>query len=260
MHSKVLGLLLLCCSTFAPVYASPPPPIHVAEWEVAAALRRVAFPAAPKKLEDGLVVLKIQIDVDGAVVFARTDSGDRNLGRVVEPAVLRWRYSSFDVDGKSAAVETKLAVVFVAAENRYYTQARRCVVFAPPGAEVNIREIGPDSESPDGIGRIDVPENAHQKLRPEEVVVPDGVIAGKALRRPQPYYPEAAHRAGVGGSVVVLVLVGKSGLVLYAVPIEGHLLLQVAATEAARRWEFSPTTRDNARVNMIGTLTFNFRR
>ena len=40
--------------------------------------------------------------------------------------------------------------------------------------------------------------------------------------------------------------------------VSGHPLLKDAAVNAARQWQFTPTTLSGVAVRVIGTLTFNF--
>lgn len=87
-----------------------------------------------------------------------------------------------------------------------------------------------------------------------------GVLAGRAIERPQPAYPAMARAAGVEGAVVVEVVVGFSGRVIMARAISGHPLLRDAAVEAARAWVFEPTQLQGVTVKVIGTITFNFRK
>lgn len=88
--------------------------------------------------------------------------------------------------------------------------------------------------------------------------VSGGVLAGHAIRKPQPPYPQMARAAGIEGVVVVEVTVGETGSVLSARAISGHPLLRDAAVAAARGWAFSPMTLSGVPVKVIGTITFSF--
>lgn len=90
--------------------------------------------------------------------------------------------------------------------------------------------------------------------------VTDGVLAGKALSRPQPEYPKMARAAGVDGEVVVEVIVSETGVIESARVISGHPLLRDNALAAAKKWVFEPTILDGVPVKVVGTITFNFRK
>ncbi|MEN3333771.1 MAG: periplasmic protein TonB [Blastocatellia bacterium] len=85
-----------------------------------------------------------------------------------------------------------------------------------------------------------------------------GVLQQSATRRVTPAYPPAAKAAGVSGAVVVELTVDETGKVIRTRVISGPAELRVVAEEAAKGWEFKPTTLSNVPVKVIGTITFNF--
>jgi protein TonB len=48
------------------------------------------------------------------------------------------------------------------------------------------------------------------------------------------------------------------GAVIAARAISGHPLLKDAAVDAARQWQFTPTSLSGVPVKVIGTLSFQF--
>lgn len=95
---------------------------------------------------------------------------------------------------------------------------------------------------------------------PKSQRVSGGVLAGKAIDKPQPVYPEMAKAAGIEGAVVVEVTLDEQGYVISARAVSGHPLLRDAAVGAARGWAFSPTQLSGVPVKVIGTITFNFKK
>jgi protein TonB len=93
---------------------------------------------------------------------------------------------------------------------------------------------------------------------PKLIRKPGGVMMTSATHRVEAEYPSLARVARIGGSVVVEVTVDEAGAVISARAISGHPLLKDAAVNAARQWQFSPTTLSGVPVGVIGTLTFNF--
>jgi TonB family protein len=85
-----------------------------------------------------------------------------------------------------------------------------------------------------------------------------GVLQQSAVKRVPPAYPAVAKAAGVEGAVQVQVLIGETGQVVSAEALTGHPLLRDAALEAARQWEFKPTTLEGKPVKVKGVTTFNF--
>lgn len=89
-------------------------------------------------------------------------------------------------------------------------------------------------------------------------VVTGGVLAGRALYKPEPQYPPVAKAARVQGTVTVEIVVDEEGKVMAAQAESGHPLLQAAAVKAAREWRFSPTLLDGKPVKVLGLVTITF--
>jgi TonB family protein len=92
----------------------------------------------------------------------------------------------------------------------------------------------------------------------KKIDLSQGVLHGSAFKEVKPLYPAEAKEAGVSGTVLVQILVSEEGKVIEAKPISGHLQLREAALEAARQWEYRPTSVSGMRVKMQDILTFNF--
>lgn len=84
-----------------------------------------------------------------------------------------------------------------------------------------------------------------------------GVLNGKAISKPQPYYPEVAKRQRISGIVVVSVTVNEQGTVIDAYAC-GHPLLSEAAVRAAYNARFSPTLLSGHPVKVNGIITYRF--
>jgi TonB family protein len=103
--------------------------------------------------------------------------------------------------------------------------------------------------------------------QPQPAPVPDsiklirksgGVMMNSATHRVDAEYPPLARAARISGSVVVEVTVDEAGVVTSARAISGHPLLKDSAVNAARQWQFTPTTLAGIPTRVIGTITFNF--
>jgi protein TonB len=104
--------------------------------------------------------------------------------------------------------------------------------------------------------KIDPPPTPEAIQGPKKVS--EGVLQGKAIRKPVPPYPMIAKRAGVSGLVQVMVTISEEGRVIEATVINGHPLLREAAVTSARQWHFSPTFLSQVPVKVQGVLSFNF--
>jgi len=88
--------------------------------------------------------------------------------------------------------------------------------------------------------------------------VSGGILNGKALSLPAPYYPDMAKRSRAMGTVEVEVVIDVSGKVISAKAVGGPLMLRASAEEAARKARFSPTLLSGQPVKVSGTITYNF--
>jgi TonB family protein len=71
-------------------------------------------------------------------------------------------------------------------------------------------------------------------------------------------YPPEAQRAGVQGTVLVEVVVGADGRVTEARVLRPVALLDQAALDAVRQWEFAPTLLNGTPVSIVMIVTVNF--
>jgi TonB family protein len=84
-----------------------------------------------------------------------------------------------------------------------------------------------------------------------------GVIDGKAISKPPPFYPEAAKRQRIAGTVKVFITVDETGRVVEAHPC-GHPLLSESSLRAAYNARFEPMLLDGKPVKVRGLITYKF--
>jgi TonB family protein len=94
---------------------------------------------------------------------------------------------------------------------------------------------------------------------PDVVRIPSEQFYSKAKERPLPQYPPLAYVARVESTIVVEVLVSKTGDVLCARSLSGHPLLRVAALAAVLKWKFEPAEVAGNPVKTVGTIRLNFK-
>lgn len=96
---------------------------------------------------------------------------------------------------------------------------------------------------------------------PRDAPAVDGQVipALKVLKKVDAVYPPAAKDARIQGTVILHVLVGKTGEVEDVEVLKGLPKgLSEAAVAAVRQWRFEPATVDGKPVPARTTLTFNF--
>lgn len=75
----------------------------------------------------------------------------------------------------------------------------------------------------------------------------------------EPVYPEQAKADGLSGMVILELVIGTDGKVLETSVIRSlHPLLDAAASEAARQWEFTPTQLYGEAVELILSVSVTF--
>jgi TonB family protein len=82
----------------------------------------------------------------------------------------------------------------------------------------------------------------------------------EVLHRVEAVYPDEARSAGASGSVIVEVLIDRSGFVVEAAVVKamGHGLSE-AAVEAVKQWQFAPSMLDRVPVPVTCEVTLEFR-
>jgi protein TonB len=90
------------------------------------------------------------------------------------------------------------------------------------------------------------------------------VRVGGNIKPPQrtknvnPVYPPIAQSARVQGIVIIEATIGQNGRVTEARVLRSIPLLDQAALDAVRQWEYSPTLLNGVPVAVIMTVTVNF--
>ena len=71
-------------------------------------------------------------------------------------------------------------------------------------------------------------------------------------------YPDMAAAAEVQGTVILQATLGTDGKVVQARVLRSIPLLDAAALDAVRQWQFTPTLLNGVPVPVIMTVTVNF--
>jgi len=81
---------------------------------------------------------------------------------------------------------------------------------------------------------------AQLSTAPSRVRVSQEVLEGRILKKVPPVYPPLAQQARIQGTVVLNVIIDKTGNVSNIRLISGHPMLAPAAMEAVRQWKYAP--------------------
>ena len=198
----------------------------------------------------GVVIVDVRLTPEGRVASVEPRWGEPLLVEPVTKALASWQFA-FPAGEGAPPPPTKgvLAFAFDPAKDA----GHGVLLWGPtwrPDESPSTQEAAPppSTEPPPG------PPQA-----PKFVRVSGGVLAGKAIFRTEPRYPAVARAAEVEGKVVIEVRVDHAGVVDAARAVSGHPLLRDVARAAALQWLFTPTKIGGAPVQVLGTITFNFR-
>ena len=136
---------------------------------------------------------------------------------------------------------------------------------APDTGLVPDPELSAGADVPGGLpGGID---GAGLGVQPEAPPPPPPVTPVRItseLRQPakikdvMPVYPDIAMRARIAGGVILEATIDARGKVVNLRVLRSVPLLDQAATDAVRQWEFTPTRLNGVAVPVVMTVTVNF--
>ena len=140
--------------------------------------------------------------------------------------------------------------------------------------------VAPDTIAPEPLepfeaatrdpGVIGGPENIDRVLAPPPAPAaatpaPQKPLqVGGTIRRPvkiggaDPVYPDLARAASVQGIVIIEATIGADGRVINARILRSLPLLDRAALDAVRQWEYTPTLLNGVAVPVVMTVTVTF--
>ena len=84
------------------------------------------------------------------------------------------------------------------------------------------------------------------------------IPAPQLTRQVEPGYPSIAQRARVQGNVILDVTIAPAGRVTNVQILRSIPLLDQAAIEAVKQWEFAPTVVNGVAMPVIMTVTVSF--
>jgi TonB family protein len=90
------------------------------------------------------------------------------------------------------------------------------------------------------------------------VRVGGGIAPPTKIRNVSPVYPPDALAARAAGVVIIEAVVGEDGKVRDTRVLRSVPMLDAAATEAVKQWEFTPTLLNGQAVPVVMTVTVNF--
>jgi protein TonB len=100
---------------------------------------------------------------------------------------------------------------------------------------------------------------AREQAKAAAVRVGGKIRPPKKTKDVQPVYPASAKSARIAGVVIVEATIGTDGTVVDAKVLRSVPMLDQAALDAVRQWEFTPTLLNGKAVPVVMTVTINFK-
>ena len=88
--------------------------------------------------------------------------------------------------------------------------------------------------------------------------VPDDAMQNLLIRKVNPVYPPLARQARIQGTVILKIVISKSGNVQNLQLVKGHPMLAPAAFEAVRQWKYQPYLLNGEPVEVETNVQVNF--
>lgn len=238
-----LGIPLLCAGQLPPSSNIPAcAPLPEEGRHYPDNMVRPQYPKdALRKGESGNVDVKAVISPDGTTKDLVVLSGDPTFSQPAVDAIRRWRFHAVSSHGRPLETTFTIHVRF----NFLLREANSDVELESPQPEK------PES-SASSTPPIDFTGEVHRMAEP-------GMVAPKAVYKPDPEFSEASRKSGEKGSVVVALVVDSAGsprdlrIICRSIPENNE-----NAMAALKRWKFAPGTKDGKPVAVAVEVQVDF--
>jgi len=145
-----------------------------------------------------------------------------------------------------------------------YDKAKELAVAARAAADKAAADAVSAKEKADAIAAKAKADAAAARAKAQTAIAP--VRIGGQIKPPTkikdvtPIYPAIARSAQVSGVVTIEATIGSDGKVADARVVRSIPLLDQAALDAVRQWEYRPTLLNGVPVPVLTTITINFTR
>ena len=224
LFAYLLGAHLLGVAGSKPDRANEAEPVVAGGDVQAPVLVSRVEPEYPKKAREagitGTVVLDTVVSTEGRVTRVKVVKSLPLLDHAAIEAIQQWRYKPATKDGRPVETSLSIAVSFPPAGG----------VAAPSQRE----EIG---EIYDVTGDVTPP---------------------KLVTRVTPEYPKEAHRAKVGGRVILNAIIGVDGNIESVAVKRSAPMFDEPAVAAVKQWKYEPATKGGRPVRVRFLIVVDF--
>jgi TonB family protein len=141
-----------------------------------------------------------------------------------------------------------------------YAKTKELAVAAKAAGDKAAADAVAGKEKADAIAaKAKADAAARAKAKAAAVRIGGQIKAPTKIKDVKPVYPAIAKSARVAGVVMIEATIGPDGKVIDAKVVRSVPLLDQAALDAVRQWEYTPTLLNGVPVPVLVTVTINFR-
>ena len=209
------------------------------------------------------VALGLALTVTGC---AAPPTAEVDAARAAVDKAVTDRADQYAAESLKAAQESRAALdaELTAQEAKWfksYDRAKELAVAAKAAGDKAAAEAAAAREKADAVAAKEIAAaEAREKAKASAVRVGGKISPPIKMNDVKPVYPAIAKNAGVTGVVIIEATVGADGKVIDAKVLRSVPLLDQAALDAVRQWEYSPTLLNGVPVPVVMTVTVNFKR
>jgi len=237
----------------------PPPPPEPADGKVNPRVvsdAKPEYPVEALRYNPGATVwVTVKIGPSGEVTDAKAARWRLTIENSIEDA--NYWASKPERAFIDAAEAAALKYKFAPPEANTRTQIELLFTFRNiPGGATQAHDPGRSHDA--------VHDAGHDVAQPGHTADHGPVRVGGGIRQPikvrdvKPVYPPDARAAGIQGVVILDALIGADGSVIDVKVVRSIPMLDQAAVDAVRQWQFAPTLLNGEPVQVRMTLTVNF--
>jgi len=142
-----------------------------------------------------------------------------------------------------------------------YDKTKELAVAAKAAGDKAEADAVAGKEKADAVAiKVKADAAARAKAKRAPVRVGGRIKAPTKIKDVKPVYPAIAQSARVAGMVTIEATIGFDGKVVDAKVVRSSPLLDQAALDAVRQWEYTPTLLNGVPVSVLVTVTVNFTR
>jgi TonB family protein len=139
-----------------------------------------------------------------------------------------------------------------------YDKTKELAVAAKAAGDRAAADAVAGKEKADAVAAREKADAAKAKMAP--LRIGGQIRAPKKIKDVKPVYPAIARSANVAGAVTIEATIGPDGRVIDAKVVRSIPMLDQAALDAVRQWEYTPSLLNGVPVPVLVTVTINFTR